>query len=495
MTASPAPRRAALYARISATAAHRDKVADQLEAGRRLAERRGLVVVAEFKDDGISALGGKERPGFEALLDAALSGEFDVILATEEERLARNVPEKAELQAACMEAGVVWETERDGFVDPATEAGEFFSTMRAAMGRMESRRKASRQRAANADRASRGEPNPGRRRYGYELDGRTLRPSEAAIVARIFEHIASGGSVRSIALDLDREGVDPGTAKAWRPGRIREIGSNPHYGGAMRYRGQIVPSAVITPAVDPALAAEVRAILADEARRTTPGPTPRHLGSGSACGVCGGHMRSLAGTYRCPTATHPCVKRSILDERIRTEVARAFIHAHDAIVYGPEAASLVPLFEQLAQNEAAATATAADRDEGLLSPASARARLIELRDARVEIERRIEAVRLRGSETHALSDVARDLLDAAPASFSMQGYRDMIATVADRFAALDIDRQRSTVRALIDVTVNPGRDPRRVVVRHKVASSLNPEEDATTASALGLEDEMPAGAA
>ena len=162
------PRRAALYARISETVSQQDKVSDQIAACRRLAARRGLVVVAEYSDDGISALGGKVRPGFEALLDAASRREFDVILATEEERLARNVPEKAELQAVCMDAGVTWETERDGFVDPSTEAGEFFSTMRAAMGRMESRRKSSRQRSANADRASRGEPNPGRRRYAAQ---------------------------------------------------------------------------------------------------------------------------------------------------------------------------------------------------------------------------------------------------------------------------------------------------------------------------------------
>ncbi|WP_438855702.1 recombinase family protein [Agromyces sp. M3QZ16-3] len=488
MTTSP--KRAALYARISETVAHRDKVADQLAASRRLAERRGWIVVAAFEDDGISALGGKERPGFVALLDAAMQGDFDVIVATEEERLARNVAEKAELEETCREAGVVWETERDGFVDPATEAGEFFSTMRAAMGRMESRRKASRQRAANADRASRGEPNPGRRRFGYEIDGRTLRPAEAAVVARIFEHVASGGSIRSIAQALTAEGVDPGTARTWRTGRIREIASNPHYGGAMRHRGQVIPSEVITPAVDPELAAEVRAILADEARRTTPGPTPRHLGSGSSCGVCGGAMRSLAGTYRCPDAQHPCIKMSILDERIRTEVARAFLHAHDAILYGSEAASIAPLVDKLTRNDEAAAATAADRDEGLLSPASARARLVELRAERVEIEQRIDAARVRGSETLALGDVARELIGAAPSSFSRDEYDGMVAAIAERFAALDIDRQRAAVRALLHVSVYPGRGPGRVSIEHAVATWLNPHEDAVSAHALGIQDEF-----
>src|SRR6185312_16262823 len=244
-------RTAAIYARISETSEKRDKVSDQISQCQRLAERRGYRVVATFKDDGISALGAKSRPGFDALIDGILARNFDAVLATEEERFARNVREKADLQAACIESGVVWETDRDGFVDPSPEAGEFFSTMRAAMGRMESRRKASRQKAANRARASAGRPNPGRRRYGYEVDGIHPRPDEAANVRRMFEHVFAGKSVRSMAMALTSEGVDPSPGVEWSPRRVRDILTNPHYAGFVRHLGTVTPSPHIIPIVSP----------------------------------------------------------------------------------------------------------------------------------------------------------------------------------------------------------------------------------------------------
>jgi len=484
---------AAIYARISEKVAYRDKVADQIAACEEFATSRGYLVDSSriYVDDGISALGGKARPGFKALAEAAARGEFAVIVATEEERLARNVEEKIELQAVAIAAGVVWDTIRDGFVDPSTDSGEFMSTIRAAMGRIESKRKARRQRDANRDRASRGEPNPGRRRYGYEVDGRTPRDPEASVVRRIFEHLAEGGSVRSIAVALAEEGVDPGTAKAWSPRRIREIAMNPHYAGAMRHLDNVIPSAVITPIVDPDLAETVRVMLSDPTRRTSPGATPRHLLSNIAtCATCGARMVYMRG-YVCSggaKAGHAQIAAHKIEPRVKSEVALAFLTAGDKLTPPDERRAIAELVERLRRNERAATRTAADRDEGLLSESAARTRLVELRTERLEIEAELDRVRASAGAMVPLTEAARALLGRDVESVPISEAWDARDAILERFQALDIDRQRDAVRAFLDIEVAPyytqdadGNKRRtsgeRVRVWHKIATHLNPAPD------------------
>lgn len=309
-------------------------------------------------------------------------------------------------------------------------------------------------------------------------------PHEAAVVVRAFEHVAAGGSLRSLALALEAEGVDPAPGREWSPRRLRDILTNTHYAGYPTHRG--IPSAVksssIVPIVDEVLAAEVRAILKDEARRTSPGPTPRHLGSGIArCGAgdCDAFLMNLAGAYRCKSSSaHPCISKDRLDACLRREVARAFLAAGDDLLAGQVSEAVAPLMDALARNEAAATVTAANRDEGLLSPVSAKARLITLRDERLALEARIEAVRVERSSSSVLAEVAREVLEAAPLSVTMGEFDRMLEAVVEAFATLDIDRQRDVTRALLDVTVYAGRAPRRVVVEHKMARFLNPHEQA-----------------
>ena len=204
----------------------------------------------------------------------ASADERTTVIAVDLDRLLRHPCDLVDLIATKARVLTV-----DGELDLTTADGEFRATMLAGIARFEVRRKGERQ--VRVPRGAR-HAEPGKRRYGYEVDGTTPRHEEAAVVRRIFEHIASGGSVRSIALALSEEQVDPGTARAWRPGRVREIANNPHYAVAMRYQDQVIESEHITRIVAPELAAEVRAILADPSRRTTPGSAPRHLASSGA---------------------------------------------------------------------------------------------------------------------------------------------------------------------------------------------------------------------
>ncbi|GAA1950568.1 recombinase family protein [Agromyces allii] len=478
--------RAAIYVRQSVN--HAEGIDRAVARCERLVEARGWTLVDTFKDNDVSASKSRASTRWADLLDEISTRRVNVVVGIDVDRLVRSIQDIGTL----IDLGVRVLTV-DGEIDLTTADGEFRATMLAAIARFEVRRKGERQKRANEYRASTGRPTPGRRRYGYESDGITARESEAAVVRRMFAHIADGGSIRSIALALRNEGVDPAPGRSWSTGRVRYIVQNPTYGGYVVRKGEATPSDVVAAIVDPELAAEARAVLADESRRTTPGPTPRHLGSGiAACGApdCAAFLMNLAGAYRCKLdSSHPTITKDRLDTRLRREVARAFLELGDAV--GGESAPsrrIAPLVEALTRNEAAAKATVEDRDEGLLPAAAARERLVELRSQREAIEADIEAARSDRSASAVLAEAAREALAGVPSSFSMSAYADMVDAVASRFAALELDRQREVVRALLDVTVHPGRDARRVEVWHLAATRLNP--DYVDAATLGLDEEL-----
>jgi site-specific DNA recombinase len=469
-SAAPVIRTAAIYARQSESVP--EGIARQVERCRSLAAARGWTVADEhvYPDNDTSAFKARgASTGWGRMLAALDSREVDVVIAVDLDRLLRDPRDLATI----IDTGASVLTV-NGEIDLTTADGEFRATMLASIARFEVRRKSERQRRANEHRVASGRPTPGRRRYGYETDGVTPREVEAANVRRMFEHVAGGGSIRSMALALAAEGVDPSPGKSWSPGRVRYILNNPTYGGALHRGGEALPSGHVVPLVSAELAEEVRAILADEARTVTPGPKPRYLASGIAeCGKCDGFMFNLAHAYRCKAdSAHPTIKRELLDARMRDEVAAALLVAH-ARVADARAEATAPLLAELRRNEAAVAATLADRDDELIPASLARTRLIELRDARQEIERRLETARVERSALSALARDAEELLDGLNDIRPADYFGPIRATVGERFAALDIDRQRDIARAVIQVTVNPGRDPRRVAVFHLLAEELN----------------------
>jgi len=321
---------AASYARISQKV-ERDKVADQHAQNARHAKARGYQIVAKFTDDGITGLGHKERPGFEAMLSAADRGAFQVIIATEEERLARNVEEKLELHAACEDFKIVFDTIRDGYVDPSTDSGEFMSTIRAAVGKIESKRKARRQRDTSDERAAEGQPTarPG---YGYRReDGRdVVFEAEAAVIRETARRVLDGESLRSVAADLNqrgipsprtrelarkaqREEVEPPPPIPWQGITLRQLIRRPSLAGLRTHRGKVVGK--FDPDKHPAILNEdthtrLEALLTDPSRaQGTGGRTPVHLLSGLAvCGRCGGRMKRIPGWAPKPGQESKAVK-------------------------------------------------------------------------------------------------------------------------------------------------------------------------------------------
>ena len=81
--------RAVIYSRTSTTDQHTENQVDIL---REVALRKGLDVVKEISDYGISgAKGREERKGFDELIKGAIKKEFDIILVWDVSRLGRSL--------------------------------------------------------------------------------------------------------------------------------------------------------------------------------------------------------------------------------------------------------------------------------------------------------------------------------------------------------------------------------------------------------------------
>ncbi len=82
-------RRAAIYVRVSTGS---QTTENQLRELRRVAERHGWAVAAEFADNGISGAKGRDgRPGLEKLMQAVARREIDLVMAWSVDRLGRSL--------------------------------------------------------------------------------------------------------------------------------------------------------------------------------------------------------------------------------------------------------------------------------------------------------------------------------------------------------------------------------------------------------------------
>lgn len=490
--ASPTAVRAAIYLRISEDKTGEERgVERQLQDALQVVRERGWTVAGEpYQDNSISASKRTvRRPAYDRMVEDRRAGLFDAIVCYDLDRLTRQPRQLEDWIDAAEETGLAIVT-TNGEADLTTDGGRMFARVKAAVARSEIERQGARHKRANQQRTEDGLPHGGRRRYGYEPDNVTPREEEAAIVRRCFAAIAAGDSLRSIVTALRAEDVPSGTGKGWGGARIRYMLLNPSYAGFIHVGEEALPSDKVTPIVSPELYEEVRAILMDEKRRTSPGPGRKHLASGLvACGVegCTNRLNVHAGFYRCqiktltrsarvvdPTgARHASITVHILERHLRERMAEALLVTPSATLQGDATPAAAPLVARLEKIEKATAATMADRDDDLISPQAARTRLVQLRGERLEVEAALDAARASRSSSVSLAAMAKDVL---PTGRHLTP-RDILAAipeVADRIAELDLDRQRDALQQLLSVTIMPGQGLRRVHVWHRIAEQLNP---------------------
>ena len=83
-------KKAVIYSRVSTTKGQ--TVDNQLNVLRRVAEKKGLEVVREISDEGISGAKGRDlRKGFDELITGSIQKEWDIILVWDVSRLGRSL--------------------------------------------------------------------------------------------------------------------------------------------------------------------------------------------------------------------------------------------------------------------------------------------------------------------------------------------------------------------------------------------------------------------
>jgi len=452
---------AALYLRQSLDREKTEEGIDrQRERCAALAHARGWEVVAEFIDNDVSATKPRgPKTAWHRLITGATSGEFDVIVAVDVDRLLRTLADLVTLTTTGAKVATV-----DGEIDLTSADGEFRATMAAGLARFEGRRKAERQRRANQQRREAGIPKSGRTPYGYAWVSAAERrargtaaayeiiPEQAEVIRDSYSALLAGLSVRQIARDLNEAGKLTKSGNPWSPMTLRRVFLSPFYAGLIpepnadgkAYDLDAITRETCYPGAWEPIVGEETWLAAKEhlgqaSRRTNGGNTSRKwLLSGLAvCGVCYEPVRAGGGeagvhSYRCRSMAHFMRRGIPLDNFVESVIIERLSR--------PDAADLLidrerPDVDAL-RAERLATQSRLDNvvslvADGTLTAESARAAIRTLREELATIDSKMtEAGRV---------DVLGDVV----------GQADVGAV----WAALSLDRRRAILDVLMTVVV------------------------------------------
>lgn len=271
---------------------------------RALATRHALDAdgLIEYVDDNRSAWSGKARPAFDRLLADLAAGRLSAVLAYAPDRIARNLGDYAAFTDAARTAGarVILVNGGEVGLDPTSTLS---SGVQALVSSWESGIKSVRVKAAAEQRALRGLPPGGPRKFGYSLDHMSLIEHEADAIRDAAHAVLAGASLRSqvkrVNADPDlwtpsRKGRTSGVTerRPWQTTAFRTLLTRPALAGIVVYRGtEHRDVAALWPTI--LTVAEHDDLTVLFAGRATgpndgPGAPAKHLGSGLyRCGADG----------------------------------------------------------------------------------------------------------------------------------------------------------------------------------------------------------------
>ncbi|HYN30348.1 MAG TPA: recombinase family protein [Dermatophilaceae bacterium] len=422
----------------------------------RRAAERGLDVYAVHEDNDLSAKSGRARPAFETVLEDVRTGRVSVVIAWSLDRLQRNRRDELRLYEACHKVGVMLSLVNGADLDFSTAAGRFVADSLGSVARLEVEMKSDRQRRAQEQAARAGKRSGGRRPFGYESDGMTVRESEAGAVREAYRDYLSGVPLAQIAMTWNAAGLHSGQARRsqghegepsrWNGQSVRLVLGNPRNAGLRTYRGEVVAKAV-WPALVPeetwrATQSRMRA------RPAAPRKLAKRLLSGTAsCGVCGapvwggGNARPGIPGYRCSAAYgHFARMAGPVDQFVSAVIVERLSRADaSALLTSEMRPDTAALHEEAAILRTRLESVALEFADGVLTGAQLRMITERLRERLVELE--LE-----------LSDAGRvDVLGPLVNSEDVERVWD----------ELTLEHQRAIIDTLCTVTIHPpGRGTR-----------------------------------
>ena len=458
--------RAAVYLRQSLDR-HGDglAVARQRDDCLRLCADRGWTAV-EYVDNDTSASVGR-RPSYERMLDDIRAGTVDAVVAWDLDRLHRRPVELEHFITLADEKHIALATV-GGDADLSTDGGRLFARIKGAVARAEVERKSARQKRAGLQRAESGKAW-GPRAFGYTEKNDQLIDTESNAVRDAYRAVLAGASLGSIATKWNDAQIATTKGNKWRSAQVRQLLLNPRYAGLRSYNGEIVGSASWPAIVPEDVWRSVNTMLLDPGRRSGATRGRKHLLTGLAlCGVCqsplgSGIAQSTRQTvYRCKACLRLSRNQQYVDEVV-VAVVVGRLSQPDAIelAIDEKRENIGELRDRAATLRARLDSIATDFADGELTAS-------QLRTATARIKNQLAQ-----AESEMLSANRARIFDGIIG----------VSDVAERFAALPLDRRRAIIDALLTVTVMPtGRghrfDPATVKTEWKSIGGVSSEDPA-----------------
>jgi site-specific DNA recombinase len=494
---------AAIYCRVSTTAQSEEgtSLVSQEAACRAYAEAHGYVVGPIFSDvhSGADLFG---RDGMTALLAAIRQREVGVVIAHALDRLSRSQTHFGLIYSEASHAGVPIELVTEKLDD--TPVGRFVMAANSFSAEIEREKIRERSLRGKKTRIQSGKlHNHAAELYGYRRDKqagvRIVEPSEAAVVARIFDAIThDGASVRGMAKQLNAEAVPaPSTGKRvyrdgrvcrWNPSTLYRILSEPAYKGetvlwrcraradgrSWQFRDEAewvrLPDGTTPPIVpvatwDAALA-RLRATTSAATRNAT---RPYLLRGVIFCAVCGCRMHASPEhgktTYRCSSRDRtgaPCGGK-----RAPGEAIEQWAWGEIETILRDPATIMAEVERRRASGPEATLAHSRDTAARLLAKLDKQRERLVRRYAEADddsfpwdlVEReiaRVEAERRQAQST--LADIDSRVAAQAQAIVQLDSLRDYCDRVGAHLDGADFSVKRNAVEALVERIEANGRD-------------------------------------
>ncbi len=447
-----------------------------------------------YQDNSVSASRReKRRPEYDRMVRDFEAGRFSIIVCYNLDRLTRQPSQLEEWIERSERRGLRIVT-LTGEADLSTDDGRMFARIKVSVAKSEVERMGARRRRANLQTIAEGRPAPGRRPYGWEVDGITLREEEAAVVRSIYAAVLAGDSLRALVRDLNARGVPSPQNTPWTAFKLRQvIDRERNYGALIRY-GVEQPTSLVQPIVTRDEHEQAQAIIAGRAQ---PGRKPeKNLLSGLAiCAVCDRPMGAKAlksrnagerepyyvctsrinRTHESDGKVHPTIRARILEERAREEVVKAFLYGPGELFPGQDDGGVAEAAVRLQD-----VRTRMDRLEAAVEDGSLQRGRVAVRMAPLLREEKAALAALTTAQGRAATGRFVDIRAGLFRPGQRVAFADA-AKVRDQlgiaYDAIGFDQKRDLVRALLDIRVSPGYGARRAALRHLVVTSLNDDDE------------------
>lgn len=394
------------------------------------------------------------RPEYRRALDMLDSGQADGLIAVDLDRTCRDHRDLEDLIDVVEGQNPRIPVESvTGSLRLGTDADITMARVMVAMNNKSSRDTSRRVTRHMLRLAEEGKTYGGRRRYGLNEDG-SIRDEEAVVIKESAERILAGVGISGVVKDLNRRGVPAHRGGKWESQSLRSMLMSPRIAGLSSFHGEVIEgvSAPWAAILDRGTWQALCALLSSPERRTSPGPTPKHLLSHVA--LCGHpshpdddrpvlvHGWSGGGRWRVPS--YKCVSQvghlscasAGLDDLVEAVVLKRLSR--------PDAAELLAPRVEVDMN-------------GLAREANAlRARITELGDM-------WEAGDFGGAEYRKRKARMTEKLTGIEAQMTAAAGTSPLAGIAGREDAgelwdqLDLGRKKAVIDTLMTVTVLPAR--------------------------------------